>query len=232
MVTSGCIRCGTRFEARPVHIKTGRAKFCSRICTNLAKAERAATTRECANCGVQIAATTAEARRRRYCSRACAMFARWSDRTGDDYRSITRPGHPLATARGTILEHRVVLYDAIGPGEHRCHWCDRRVVWAKGSGVGVLYVDHVDGNKQNNVRSNLVPSCAGCNAKRGMTTLIAADELFVVNKSGRRQRAVRRACQQCGADFLHRIVDQRPNVGRFCSRSCAAKWQMASYDAR
>lgn len=70
-------------------------------------------------------------------------------------------GHPLAECDGMVLAHRLVLWSAIGPGVHRCHWCPHLVVW----GVS-LVVDHLDGQKLDNRRANLVPSCRGCNVSR------------------------------------------------------------------
>lgn len=83
------------------------------------------------------------------------------------YMIITVPGHPLANARGT-LEHRVVLYDAIGPLWHPCHWCGAMVTWdiTTPADPHALVVDHVDFDKLNNDRANLVPSCWGCNIAR------------------------------------------------------------------
>lgn len=82
------------------------------------------------------------------------------------YRVIKAPGHPRATAQGKALEHRVVLYDAIGPGPHPCHWCGVTLPWAGGASHGIN-VDHLDDDRLNNARENLVPSCLDCNTKRG-----------------------------------------------------------------
>lgn len=74
--------------------------------------------------------------------------------------------HPLASGEGIVAEHRAVLYDAIGPGPHECHWnsvarCGQvELHW---QGEGNINVDHLDGDKQNNSVENLVPSCQHCN---------------------------------------------------------------------
>lgn len=89
-------------------------------------------------------------------------------RHSSGYWHIKRPEHPLAHSSGWLREHRAVLFDAIGPGEHPCHWCHTTVSWDKSyprSMVG-LVVDHVDENPGNNDPSNLVPSCAPCNLAR------------------------------------------------------------------
>lgn len=80
------------------------------------------------------------------------------------YRVISNRHHPTSDSGGHCLEHRVVLFDSIGPGEHPCHWCGRAVAWF---GRPPLVVDHLDEDKVNNDPSNLAPSCIACNALRG-----------------------------------------------------------------
>lgn len=84
------------------------------------------------------------------------------------YRVVSAPNHPLARKRGDVLEHRKVLFDAIGTGEHPCHWCGTEVTWSESYPASLrgLVVDHLDGDRLNNARSNLVPSCAPCNGGR------------------------------------------------------------------
>jgi hypothetical protein len=78
------------------------------------------------------------------------------------YRLLSRVGHPLADKAGRIYEHRVVLYDKIGPGSHKCHWCLKIINWDDGT----LTVDHLDFDRKNNDPENLEPSCLSCNSKR------------------------------------------------------------------
>lgn len=87
------------------------------------------------------------------------------------YRVVSRRGHPLAAKDGHVFAHRVVLWEAIGPGEHLCHWCSTPVVWRQQTAPGDrladdLQVDHIDGDRLNNDLQNLVPSCRGCNLLR------------------------------------------------------------------
>lgn len=88
--------------------------------------------------------------------------------TVDGYVNVRASGHPLARRTGYTYEHRVVLYDAIGPGEHPCHWCKSPVRWEVRRGPEKLVVDHIDGDKQRNDRENLAPSCHACNSRRGL----------------------------------------------------------------
>lgn len=91
--------------------------------------------------------------------------ARYPDRR---YRSVRRRGHPLARRDGSVALHRFVLYEAIGPGAHPCHWCGTLVEWEQPypQSVAALVVDHLDWNRANNQLTNLVPSCSRCNTTR------------------------------------------------------------------
>lgn len=79
----------------------------------------------------------------------------------DGYRIISID-HPMSNKNGQAKEHRVILYDSIGPGTHKCNWCPKIVNWEDGS----LLVDHLDFKRDNNELSNLAPSCLPCNAGR------------------------------------------------------------------
>lgn len=153
------------------------------------------------------------------------------------YRSIrVTVDHPLAKVNASVSrdgltvamwEHRVVLWDSIGPGSHPCHWCSRLVHWLPTEEQIPLCVDHVDGVVTNNDPANLVPSCKGCNVHR--LRRVGDDELFVV-KDGKRSRAEARTCAQCGDPFLVAktvLRSKKPRAGTYCSRSCRAKAQWA-----
>jgi hypothetical protein len=79
------------------------------------------------------------------------------------YQFLHAPAHPLL-AKGQIYvaEHRVILYDAIGPGPMCCELCGKQMTWA------TCQADHIDENPRNNERSNLRPLCRGCNVWRSM----------------------------------------------------------------
>jgi len=75
--------------------------------------------------------------------------------------------HPLANRRtGHVKQARKVLYDAIGPGPHPCHWgCGRVLDWGGSDGI---CADHLNGDTSNDEPENLVPSCNPCNGRRAM----------------------------------------------------------------
>lgn len=80
------------------------------------------------------------------------------------YRVLTRKDHPLAWPNGRVLEHRMVLYDAIGPRPVPCYWCGTPLTW------DILFVDHKDHDRHNNDLTNLLPTCNSCNAGRTIST--------------------------------------------------------------
>lgn len=79
------------------------------------------------------------------------------------YQFLHAPKHPLVT-RGQIYvaEHRVILYEAIGPGPMNCELCGVGMTWA------TCQTDHIDENPRNNDRANLRPLCRRCNTWRSM----------------------------------------------------------------
>jgi hypothetical protein len=81
------------------------------------------------------------------------------------YIYLYQPDHPIADVSGKVMEHRMVLYDAIGTGPHACHWgCGREgLTWG---GIRGIHVDHLDGDPSDNRLENLVPSCQSCNKSR------------------------------------------------------------------
>lgn len=152
------------------------------------------------------------------------------DTPTNPYHGVTAPEHPLATKNGQVGRHRMVLYDAIGPGPHKCHWCGREIHWVvgvRGGPSSALVVDHLDGNPHNNALENLVPSCQACNKRRANPDHEIKDgEPFVTWPDGSRHRAIERVCEHCGKTFLiaaAQVSGRRANDGKYCSRSCARR---------
>jgi hypothetical protein len=142
------------------------------------------------------------------------------------YHYVTAKGHPLADKQGHLPAHRLLLYEAIGPGTHPCHWCNSPVTWMNGpyTKKGCLVVDHIDNDGRNNTLSNLVASCQGCNTKRHKANLVSDQETFMLRKSiPGRHRAVQRSCELCGSSLLVSSSETRSSRGRFCSMSCARR---------
>lgn len=81
--------------------------------------------------------------------------------SGDGYVSLRDPRHPLATSDGTVREHRAVVYADIGQGPHPCFWCGTVMGW------DAIVIDHLNEDKADNRRTNLVVSCNDCNRIRG-----------------------------------------------------------------
>ncbi len=94
-----------------------------------------------------------------------------SDRyiTNQGYVMFRYQNHPLASQFGEVLEHRKVLWDKVGDGEHCCNWCGRILSWG---GAGGIHVDHLDDDRLNNSPENLVVSCKKCNGDRGKEVVL------------------------------------------------------------
>lgn len=185
--------------------------------------------RTCATCGTTFQAK-AKNRANRYCSGACYQADRRGKqrKTGVQHRMMRAPGHPVSPSSGIALISRVVLYDSIGPGPHRCHWCGAEVDWMPGAGLarGALIVDHLNHDAADDALPNLVASCNTCNARRNRNgpfrPIIQPGELLVTMPNGNRTRATERTCATCGNSFLVPTANLRTKKrqGIYCSPQC------------
>lgn len=87
-------------------------------------------------------------------------YRRFVDKHGYIYVGLP-VGHPLRTNAGCTGEHRLVLFNSIGYGPHRCHWCGTHINWRNG-----LHADHVNAVRTDNRPENIVQSCNACNVDR------------------------------------------------------------------
>lgn len=181
----------------------------------------------CGTCGVPFSRPANwPSRKVPYCSRRC-WYKRPRQSDPDRYRGcLTAPGHPIAPPSGRVPVARMVLFERIGPGSHKCNWCGKTVRWQIGIAGDCLVADHADGNKSNNHPENVVASCPGCNVWRIRERVAEADPHIPRTDGRGRRKAVSRNCEHCGSPFLVEASEKRINHGRFCSRSCAryAQW--------
>lgn len=77
------------------------------------------------------------------------------------YVILKRSDHPLAMKNGNVFEHRLVAYDMHNGNCPGCFWCGCQLTW------GNSVIDHLDENKANNDKGNLVVACTNCNRARG-----------------------------------------------------------------
>lgn len=170
VVSIPCGHCGQSF-ATPKG-KNGPRRHCSSFCMNAARDGRPLCVVEgCTN--PRQYAIPAVCNSCYYRHRRTGTYERkahtYRGITSHGYVSVANSTHPMATTQGKVYEHRMVLYDAIGPGPHPCHWCGDMVNWIKQvCSKGALVPDHLDGNKANNALTNLVAACNRCNSRRGL----------------------------------------------------------------
>lgn len=81
--------------------------------------------------------------------------------TSAGYILIKRPEHPLSNTAGYVYEHRAILYEKLGEGNHSCFWCGAILCWAD------IVVDHLNEIKNDNRADNLLVTCNRCNRARG-----------------------------------------------------------------
>ena len=84
-----------------------------------------------------------------------------SYRQSHGYIRVNAPNHPMADSKGYAYEHRKVYYDKHGAGPFFCHWCRKPIRWES------MHVDHVNGDRADNLLENLVSACPPCNIGRG-----------------------------------------------------------------
>src|SRR5688572_3184126 len=107
-----CQTCGRRFKPRD-NRKAGR--FCSKPCQN--EGQRTLKPRPCEWCRKTFQPTKDGARR--FCTRTCASRATAAKRPGryvttKGYVALWRPGHPMASKTGYVMEHRLVMAEHLG----------------------------------------------------------------------------------------------------------------------
>lgn len=175
-VSKDCENCGSIFSFQ--HSIGMKKTVCSDACMTEKRAKNKVIRQaKLPNCSVEGCKTKATRvgcgmcethfyRLRRTGSTKDPVFKNWTKAT-NGYIAMMDKNHFLSGRNGMMYQHRFVLFESIGTGEHSCYWCREKIEW-KATGKRKLVVDHLDGNKENNSLDNLVASCHRCNASRGL----------------------------------------------------------------
>lgn len=132
--------------------------------------------------------------------------------------SRTVPDHPLVPPCGRMSVHRINLFEKLGPGVHRCHWCKKPLIWEvrRKAKRRAIFVDYLDHDRNNVSKQNIIPICNTCNVRRKQRDV--AEEYVEI--AGIRHRATRRICATCEKEFLVPTYQLKHRPARFCSVSC------------
>ena len=142
-----CDNCGEPFSARADMIRKGRARFCSKRCSELFQRKRVKVT--CAACQKEFELSPSRLKKSKsglvFCSRICKDTAQ---QVGSGVEGIQPPhyGNGKRAYRTKALRYH-------GEKCKRCGWSeDGRL----------LQVHHIDRDRENNKIENLVPLCPNC----------------------------------------------------------------------
>lgn len=165
-----CVGCSAGF-CYPVGKGRDRM-YCSEDCRQVIKqAERKRVMRSYPKCSVDGCLQSTRSKKSSLCDSCYSRKRRtgkvekirhrgWYQTKAGYVLSYSQKDHPLAI-NGKVFQHRMLLYDLIGPGEHPCYWCGMLLLW------GQITVDHLNEIKHDNRHENLVVSCNKCNRLRG-----------------------------------------------------------------
>ncbi len=232
-----CAVCGTVFRVPPCRAKS--AKTCSMFCKGkiwtMVCAE-ALPQKKCKVCGSMFSYYPSHENRRHYCSPACgnkakalsngrpgALNANWKGgeaKHSDGYLYRAADGHPFVHCGNYVLDHRLVMESWM-----REEVPDHRFLVEVD---GIKYLDpeiqvhHIDGNKRNNRRKNLLACTASSHLIMHSGRPPMCGEVWpeVIGQVPYEPLRVRRICEVCGGEFLKRRSDVARGGGKFCSRAC------------
>ena len=108
-------------------------------------------------------------------------------------------------------------------GSPLCHWCGQ----AKATQADHLI--ELDAGGDHSI-TNLVPSCASCNARRGTRYLNKKIAQRIQNRDNSMSATATRPCQTCGKPFKPDWRNEARGGGKYCSRACVQQpWRKPHY---
>lgn len=145
MTIVSCEICSKEFYTKPSWLKNGSGKFCSRICSSLAK--RKGKNIKCFSCGKEAYKPLKDLNNSKsknyFCSKKCSLSWNNSLHFGDN----------SVNWKGGRFSYKKILERTDLP--KRCVLCEK-------NNIKILSVHHLDQNRSNNDVKNLVWLCQNC----------------------------------------------------------------------
>lgn len=242
-----CVVCGGKFRVPPVRAES--AKTCSMACKGklwTKQNEEARPRLACKVCGGMFTCPPSHEGRRQTCSPQCADKARVisSNRPGptnfhwkggqsghaDGYLYLLVSGHPFAKTGSYVFEHRLVMEQWMREA------APNHKFLVDVDGLKYLSPDievhHIDENKRNNRRKNLLACTSSAHRVIHHGKPPMAGEVWP-NVAGQLVYAPTRidcTCEVCGKVFAKKRSDVARGSGRFCSRACYFRRPSETYN--
>src|SRR3990167_2932318 len=232
-----CAVCNAVFRVPPSREKS--AKTCSMTCKGkLWTTERAGALPQmkCQVCGNPFSYYPSHGERRKTCSRVCSgkLKAQSNSRSGVEnhnwkggiskhsrgylYRAVE--DHPFSRHGNYVFDHRLVMEEWMRDA------APSHKFLIEVNGVKYLrteiHVHHIDENKQNNGRKNLLACTADSHQliHAGNPPMCGDVWPEIEGQVPYKPVWINRICELCGVGFLKRRSYVARGAGKFCSRTC------------
>ena len=158
MITRICIRvgCENSFKTKPSDPKMYCSQSCSAVVNNTGFRRYPLTEKRfCLNCSTSLDRKG----QIKYCSVNCQAYFR-NKKWIEMWKSGERTGGIGDTTRSVSRHLKKYLREKYGNRCFRCGWNEKHPI----TGIVPVEIEHIDGNSENNIESNLILLCPNCHS--------------------------------------------------------------------